>query len=443
MQMLPKSSKQIVLSNDALSCYSPEANTYYVFDDSSFYWQYQIKRGIWEARPLKANVELPWAKFKEEFLVHAVGPNKLYFIARGCGIVYELKQNKLERIDVSFNHKNQFGASVFSYKNKVHFFGGYGFFRTKNLITYFDPTALEWFEVVNRNYEARPPTRQHAQHKLLGSELYVWGGVGRRELEDKPLLDMWVFDFKTQLWKYFGELNENYPKLAVSMNPVGKTPEEWFVSLEYVVHTDIQNNKIYSFHHQRYLTYQNLIPDQHEDHFLVLQRNTNADQTKAMVLSRKALLSGATGQEQYFYKKVSVFKQIPLASYLWFSLLLNLILFLLLFYIRRVHKTDWFKRRNPVLRKSDFSEIEWRCIQLIHHHGSIELSALNDLFDEEQLSFETLKKRRESFLKALRTKIALLTAIDFDEILFETKHPVDKRMKVINWSKHLEINLKE
>jgi hypothetical protein len=37
----------------------------------------------------------------------------------------------------------------------------------------------------------------------------------------------------------------------------------------------------------------------------------------------------------------------------------------------------------------------------------------------------------------------LLTALDVDDILFETKHPVDKRMKVINWSNQLEINHKD
>ena len=441
--LLPKSQKQLVLSNKVLSCYSPEANAYYVFDDSTHYWQYQIKRGVWEAKPFKIQLQMPWAHFKDEFLVQAVGHNKLYFIARGCGIVYELKNQVFKRIDVSFDHKNQFGANVFNYHNKVHFFGGYGYFRTKNLITYFEPSSLEWFEVVNSNYEVRPPTRQAAQSIFLGSKLYVWGGKGRRGMDDEPLIDMWCFDFKTRTWNFFAEINQNYKKFAQYNYPMGNLPQEWFNSLEYIVHTDVRNNKITSYQHPRFLTYQNLLPNKNAHFFLVLNRTTNSPTTKANVLSKAALLAGTQKQEQFFYKKLSIFKKIPLDSYLWFSLLLNLILFLLLFYIRRVHKTDWYKRRNAILKSSDFSDLEWRCITLIHQHGSIELSALNDLFDEEQLSFETLKKRRESFIKALRTKIALLTALDVDDILFETKHPVDKRMKVINWSDQLEINPKD
>jgi hypothetical protein len=441
--LLPKSQKQLVLTNQFLSCYSPEVNAYYVFDDSTHYWQYQIKRGVWEAKPLKLQLQMPWAQFKDEFLVQAVGNNKIYFIARGCGIVYELKNQVLKRIDVSFAHKNQFDASIFTYHNKVHFFGGYGFFRTKNLITYFEPSALEWFEVVNRNYEVRPPTREGAQSLILGDKLYIWGGVGRRGMTNQPLLDMWCFDFKTQNWNYFAEINQNYQQFGAHLSPKGNLPQEWFTSLEYLVHTNVRNNKIISYHHPRFLTYQNLIPNKGAQYFLVLKKATNALQTKAQVLSKTALLAGTQKQEQYFYKKLSIFKQIPTDTYLWFSLLLNLVLFFLLFYIRRVHKTDWYKRRNAILKSSDFSDLEWRCITLIHQHGSIELSALNDLFDEEQLSFETLKKRRESFIKALRTKIALLTSLDVDDILYETKHPVDKRMKVINWSDQLEINPKD
>jgi hypothetical protein len=325
----------------------------------------------------------------------------------------------------------------------VHFFGGYGFFRTKNLITYFEPSALEWFEVVNRNYDVRPPSRQSAQCLVANNKYYIWGGVGRRGMDDEPLLDMWCFDFKTQKWSFFAELNQNYRQLAQHKSTSGIVSQEWFISLENLVQTDVRNNKILSYHHPRFLTFQNLIPDRNGAFFLVLTKATNAAKSKAQVLSKSALLAGTQGQEQFFYKKLSIFKQIPAETYLWFSLLINLVLFLLLFYIRRVHKTDWYKRRNAVLKSSEFSDLEWRCITLIHQHGSIELSALNDLFDEEQLSFETLKKRRESFIKALRTKIALLTALDVDDILFETKHPVDKRMKVINWSNQLEINPKD
>jgi len=76
---------------------------------------------------------------------------------------------------------------------------------------------------------------------------------------------------------------------------------------------------------------------------------------------------------------------------------------------------------------------------LIKETQELELSALNSYFDQPGLSYETLKKRRESFIKALRIKLALITRRDVESLLPESKHPLDKRMKVIRWNNELEI----
>ena len=96
--------------------------------------------------------------------------------------------------------------------------------------------------------------------------------------------------------------------------------------------------------------------------------------------------------------------------------------------------------KKPILTRADFSEMEWVVLKLIQDKEELELSALNDFFDEPGLSHETLKKRRESFVKALRIKLALLTRRDVETLLPESKHPLDKRMKIISWNKDLEIN---
>ncbi|MFM8596403.1 MAG: hypothetical protein ACKOBN_04845, partial [Flavobacteriales bacterium] len=189
-----------------------------------------------------------------------------------------------------------------------------------------------------------------------------------------------------------------------------------------------------------FLTYREILPNFDQTQFLVIKKGTNDTKCVATISNLEQLTNGQQEQEQFFFKHISLLKLVDAETYLWISLTFNLILFLLLFYIRRVHKTAWFKRRNAVLHPADFSDLEWSCLQLIERQQSIELSALNDLFDEEELSYETLKKRRESFIKALRTKIALLTAVNVDQILYETKHPKDKRMKVINWGSHIEID---
>jgi hypothetical protein len=217
-------------------------------------------------------------------------------------------------------------------------------------------------------------------------------------------------------------------------------PTNWFASGEDLVNTNLEKNKIFTYHNPNFQNMIDILSSTHQRQFLVLKRGSNETHFTAAVLNLALLTNQQIPSEQYFYKKVSAFMEVHTKTYLWISLIINLVFFLLIFYIRRVHKTNWFKRRNAMLQKDDFSEIEWKCLLLIEKHQHIELSALNDLFDEEELSYETLKKRRESFIKSLRTKIALLTAIDVDQILYESKHPKDKRMKIINWGTQIELD---
>ena len=77
---------------------------------------------------------------------------------------------------------------------------------------------------------------------------------------------------------------------------------------------------------------------------------------------------------------------------------------------------------------------------MIQENGEMELSALNEYFNEDGLSYETLKKRRETFIKNIRIKIALITRKPIEEILQETKHSVDKRMKIIHWNEDIELD---
>jgi UDP-N-acetylglucosamine 2-epimerase (non-hydrolysing) len=436
-------SNSIQVSDKILNCYNPGNHSFYVFDDSTAYWRYSVRQQRWRKQALVVESNLKWAEIKRDYIAHATDAQHIYLIERGCGIVYQLLQDTLRRIDNSYAHKNQYGAAVLTYNHKVHYFGGYGYFRTKNLLTYFDPKTLEWFERVNTNFEVRPRSRQDAQHELIDNKLYIWGGYGRRGYRTEQMLDLWAFDFIKQRWQQMGSVNPFYTGLALHKNTQEVLPATWFASGERLVHVSTKENKIFTYRNPAFQNYIRINSAADQQHFLVCQRGSNEANFTAVVMPLAQLTNQQVPSEQYFYKRISIFNTFSLDAYLWISLALNLILLLLLFYIRRIHKTNWFKRRHPKLRRAEFSDLEWSCLQMLAQHKSIELSGLNDLFDEEALSYETLKKRRESFIKSLRTKIALLTALDVGDILPETKHPKDKRMKVINWTEQLDIKSDE
>ena len=84
--------------------------------------------------------------------------NKLYIISNGAGPVFKLDQNSFKRIDNSTLHKNQFGGARFVYNDKIHIYGGYGFWSFKNFITFFDENIKQW-DILYNNSEYLPPGR--------------------------------------------------------------------------------------------------------------------------------------------------------------------------------------------------------------------------------------------------------------------------------------------
>ena len=168
--------------------------------------------------------------------------------------------------------------------------------------------------------------------------------------------------------------------------------------------------------------------------------NSNNKEFEVRVQNFQSLKEMKIGEYPIFQKS-SIFNQFPKEDYLWISLIMNFFLFSLLFYIRRIQKLKFLHRAQKKLVKSDFTKSEWDIMCLIYKQGEMELSSLNEYFNEAGLSYETLKKRRETFVKNVRIKIALVTRKPIEDILVETKHSVDKRMKIIHWNDDIDLDL--
>jgi hypothetical protein len=61
----------------------------------------------------------------------------------------------------------------------------------------------------------------------------------------------------------------------------------------------------------------------------------------------------------------------------------------------------------------------------------IEISEVSDFVNADNPSIDTLKKRREGLIKSLKFKLAQDTKISIHEVIIESKHAKDKRVKVL------------
>lgn len=430
------------VSRQAQMVYSKYDHSFMVFDDSTHYYTYNPAKGAWRMHNIHLQLEAGWdlPTFKQRFFPLAIGKNHYLFVMDGCGMVYELKNDTLRRIDNSYDQKNQFGSALYVYKGQPYMFGGYGLFEVKNTHTYFDFASKEWFQVGEHSAKDYPDARTTPYYIQTAKDLFVLGGVKKYMTYNKILQDIWKFNLQTKRWEQLGELNPDFIYRTKVRGFVQNKDYRLFHTNNLLTVVDVYNNKYNSYRSTHYMSLARLVPD-HQMKW-VLEAGQNSNHTEVYLLKVKKLKEILYGlpTEYYLYKSSSWFKQLPIEIYLWLSVLLNIGLFFILFYSHRITKTAWYRPKNPILYRKDFSEVEWEAMLLIEKNDELELSALNYLFDEPGLSYETLKKRRESFVRALRIKLALLTRRDVADLLQESKHPLDKRMKIIRWSNNLEIN---
>ena len=179
-----------------------DSSLYFISENSSV--KYSLKN--WQRKTKLIHGD-PFRK-KPLFPVSVEGEN--YFLDKLGGIVYKLKRDSLHRIDKSFTHKMQIDCAVFTYKNNIYKFGGYGFWSNRNFITKFNFETKQWDLVSHKNTKELPEGTHQSYAKVIGDYLYVFGGVKNNKynpLKKEINKELWRFDLKMGIWKNLGELN--------------------------------------------------------------------------------------------------------------------------------------------------------------------------------------------------------------------------------------------
>ena len=63
---------------------------------------------------------------------------------------------------------------MFIFNNKIHIYGGYGFWSFKNFISFFDENIKQW-DLVYNDSKLIPPGRWNPIFNLINDKLYVLG----------------------------------------------------------------------------------------------------------------------------------------------------------------------------------------------------------------------------------------------------------------------------
>jgi hypothetical protein len=416
--------------------YNSYSNTYFAFADSTCYWEFSTTKKEWQKKALVCDLGISFQQFIEEFVPLGVSKQTLFFVHKSCGSVYSFSKGIIQRMDNSFIHNNQYGAAIYEYKGTLYFFGGYGFFEDKNTHDFYMRSANEWY-AVSKSVTAKPSPRSNSVYIKRNNSLFFLGGEVNASEGHYRLNDCWEYQLSSNKWTLKGELTSELMKLLKRSSFSNYTSSSLLLANEQLIELNPLANRFTVYSDPFYSSIIQLFSDKSEQRVLVLSKTSNGSQYKTTIFTSSALKLNKQFSTTLFVKP-SILTKFSFKYLFYFAALVCLFLVLLLLYkptfiVSKLHK-------NTVLYEQQFYPIEWRVLQFIYNNPQVELAALNHLFDEEDLNYETLKKRRESLLNGLRKKLAYITQLKIGDIFIESKHPSDKRIKCISLNNKINLS---
>ena len=194
---------QLLVVKDSLSFYSFDLNgvTSFIIENDS------VKRSSYKEYSKTIPIEVTNLESISRLKPVITSSGEIYFLYPGGGVLFQYKDDSIERIDNSFPHRNQFSGHFFSYKNEIYLLGGYGYWKSNSILTKFNFTSKEWDFV--ETFGSAPKLGINDGSFVLDNDiLYVFDFYQKIEDVDNKNDDLFELDLKTLTWSQGGVLNK-------------------------------------------------------------------------------------------------------------------------------------------------------------------------------------------------------------------------------------------
>lgn len=372
----------------------------------------------------------------QEYVYFNIGV-KTYLVHKGCGPVLEYRNDSIVRINDNYLQRNQYGAVNFVYNNEIYFFGGYGLFTFKNILTKYIFKNQDWIEV--QTHGEIPSPRDGAFSYIKGNDLFIFGGSTKdyNNIPNSLPLDnkVWRLHLPTMIWDCVGTCSPNLMRSEID-NVVDDSKKLYF-----------QGNDFFEFNY-----YKNKITIFNRNYFpLMLASYTEGDAIYGIysVGSKKFFQKNTINELKGNLKSTSDFIT-PIVNYNFYIKIASLFLFalILFLYLFRTslksifnpfkgivydqQKQIYLYRGRTILIFED-QDKKILLYLLDHLNQYVSLNDLNKLFENNN-GIETISaivKRREQAIYNLLTKVSKITGIEEKKLILERKNSDDKRIKDI------------
>ena len=357
--------------------------------------------------------------------------NDLYIISNGAGPVFKKSGNNFIRIDNSTLHKNQFGGARFVYNDKVHIYGGYGFWSFKNFITFYDENIKQW-DIFYNNSKYLPPGRWKPIYNLLDDKLYVFGGRSGSAgtiNQDESFSDIFYFDLINKEFISLGYINKKL-KTKYSLFSQPKLDDNIFlIDNDNLTRINFNSLKATNYYQKNFfLGIDNKFPTFIKGQKLFYISNING--TK--YLKFFDLKSIDKNFESETFSLLAENKEISVEQYIFFGFFIALVFWIILkmFSFKDFIKGLILYDENRVYFNNESVSItsnEQSLISYLSENPFITVPQVNRIISDQQFAKSHFTSLRNKLVMDLNKKLFMLTKNE--KCIIETKLPKDNRLK--------------
>ena len=363
---------------------------------------------------------------------------KLYLTDNLGGAVLEIQENKITRIDQSFEHKMQINGQTFTHDHRIFKFGGYGFWSARNFFTYFDLNSKEWEAYSPVQGDELPPGLFDVNQFINGDDITYFNGITinpHDNLKFEKTQDVWHFNLRSKTWEskgktslFFGNNPQNfqYQNYYVAFNEERRIIRVNFNDNSYEIFSNeaistkisekfkpfVENGRMYFF------------SNNHSNFGIELASIPIADFLGKPLEKNKFL-------EQNFWKEYS-----PYAfAILGLITLLSAAYFALKY---RRSQSTYIQDKNGILFVGNASiqleENELKVLKYLLKYNDVPNSQLLELVEQKGVHFSHNIRMKNDVLNQLNLKLKAVLQVDTNFIVFK-KSDTDSRLKVYRLNK--------
>ena len=354
-----------------------------------------------------------------------------YFINNTGGFVYRWHNDKLERIDHSYDHRSQMMSSIFTYGKKIYRYGGYGFFDARNFFTFFDIESNEW-EVEIIDEQILPLGSYDSKFFVDENYFYKIGGKTTDPFDrtkSSPLKDVWRFNLIDNTWEHLLDF-DYFETLTFSKNDFVMNNKFYFINQNQLYAFNLENNTFEQI--SNFPLIEKLVKN-----YPIFSKDTNLFYFTSSSNEEKQISVNKYSTVGNFRVERQINTRNNTSSIIWIVgfLTVSLMTFSFISILNKKTKKEKniiFVTKNSINRgkkKIEIDDIEQQILQFFHKSNPISITQIISLLDSKKITYSQKLRLKDKIISDLNTKIKVLLESEINPIK-KQKDSKDSRIRV-------------